>query len=68
MLFRSAYYVSHASPANYQPSNITFGIIEPPPAPEGKRRGRLDRKVALSTRALAALDEWMAGATPHVHA
>jgi methylenetetrahydrofolate--tRNA-(uracil-5-)-methyltransferase len=25
-----AYYVSHADPRNYQPSNITFGIIAPP--------------------------------------
>jgi methylenetetrahydrofolate--tRNA-(uracil-5-)-methyltransferase len=31
-----------------QPTNITFGIMEPPP--EGKRRGRLERKTALSTR------------------
>jgi methylenetetrahydrofolate--tRNA-(uracil-5-)-methyltransferase len=25
-----AYYVSHADPAHYEPSNITFGIMEPP--------------------------------------
>jgi methylenetetrahydrofolate--tRNA-(uracil-5-)-methyltransferase len=55
-----AFYVSHAEPANYQPTNITFGIMEPPP--EGKRRGRLERKTALSTRALAALDDWIAQA------
>ena len=24
-----AYYVSHADPAHYEPSNITFGIMEP---------------------------------------
>ena len=24
-----AYYVSHANPAHYDPSNITFGIMEP---------------------------------------
>src|SRR5262249_57194786 len=24
-----AYYASHANPAHYEPSNITFGIIEP---------------------------------------
>src|SRR5437868_3360483 len=26
-----AYYVSHADPRSYQPTNITFGIMEPPP-------------------------------------
>src|SRR5207244_13257221 len=32
-----AYYVSHATPAHYEPSNITFGIIQPlPHAPKGK--------------------------------
>jgi methylenetetrahydrofolate--tRNA-(uracil-5-)-methyltransferase len=63
-----AYYVSHADPRNYQPTNITFGIMEPPP--EGKRRGRQERKVAISERALAALERWMAEAKtdPHVHA
>jgi methylenetetrahydrofolate--tRNA-(uracil-5-)-methyltransferase len=51
-----AYYVSHAAAASYQPSNITFGIMEPlPNAP----RGKAERKLAISARALAALDEWM---------
>ena len=26
-----AFYVSHANPHDYQPTNITFGIMEPPP-------------------------------------
>ena len=26
-----AFYVSHADPHDYQPTNITFGIMEPPP-------------------------------------
>jgi methylenetetrahydrofolate--tRNA-(uracil-5-)-methyltransferase len=51
-----AYYVSHANPAHYQPTNITFGIMPPPDA--GMARGR-DRKMALSERALAALESWM---------
>jgi methylenetetrahydrofolate--tRNA-(uracil-5-)-methyltransferase len=55
-----AYYVSHADPRNYQPTNITFGIMPAPDVPEGKRRLKKDeRKVATSDRALAALDEWM---------
>jgi methylenetetrahydrofolate--tRNA-(uracil-5-)-methyltransferase len=55
-----AYYVSHADPRNYQPTNITFGIMPPPNAPEGRRRLKRDeRKTAVSERALRALDEWM---------
>ena len=50
-----AYYVSHADPAHYQPSNITFGIMQPL---EGAPRNRLARNLALSERALAALDAW----------
>jgi methylenetetrahydrofolate--tRNA-(uracil-5-)-methyltransferase len=52
-----AFYVSHADPAHYDPTNITFGIMEPlANAP----RGKTQRKIALSDRALAALDVWMA--------
>jgi methylenetetrahydrofolate--tRNA-(uracil-5-)-methyltransferase len=57
-----AYYVSHAAPRNYQPTNITFGIM-PPLLPEGGRkvpRKKVDRKVALSERALADLASWIA--------
>jgi methylenetetrahydrofolate--tRNA-(uracil-5-)-methyltransferase len=51
-----AYYVAHANPAHYQPSNITFGIMPPlPNAPRGKKQ----RNTALSSRALADLVEWM---------
>ena len=52
-----AYYVSHASAGHYEPTNITFGIMEPLESPP---RNKLDRKTALSARALAALDTWMA--------
>ena len=61
-----AYYVSHADPKNYQPTNITFGIMaappEPPPGAPGKRVGRAERKAAISERALRDLDEWTAQA------
>jgi len=50
-----AYYVSHANPVNYQPTNITFGIM--PPADPKVKKDR--RKIAISERALTALDEWM---------
>ena len=52
-----AYYVSHANPAHYEPSNITFGIIQ---ALDGKApRGKKLRNLALSERALADLAVWM---------
>jgi methylenetetrahydrofolate--tRNA-(uracil-5-)-methyltransferase len=53
-----AYYVSHADPAHYEPSNITFGIMEPLARPP---RGKMERKLAMSERALTALDLWMSG-------
>ena len=51
-----AYYVSHADPRNYQPTNITFGIMEPLVKPP---RGKMDRKVAMANRALEQLADWM---------
>ena len=52
-----AYYVSHANPVHYDPSNITFGIMEPlQRAPKSK----MARKLAMSERALAALTVWTA--------
>jgi methylenetetrahydrofolate--tRNA-(uracil-5-)-methyltransferase len=49
------YYVSHADPRNYQPTNITFGIIEPlANAPRHKH----ERNLAISERALAELQAW----------
>ncbi|MBI4484540.1 MAG: methylenetetrahydrofolate--tRNA-(uracil(54)-C(5))-methyltransferase (FADH(2)-oxidizing) TrmFO [Acidobacteria bacterium] len=51
-----AFYVSHANPAHYEPSNITFGIMEPlRKAP----RNKLARKLALSERALSDLADWI---------
>ena len=50
-----AYYVSHADPAHYQPTNVTFGIM---PAFEGRVRKGRDRKVALAARAIEQLTAW----------
>jgi methylenetetrahydrofolate--tRNA-(uracil-5-)-methyltransferase len=50
-----AFYVSHATPRDYQPTNITFGIMELPP---GNIRDRQHRKLAISERALADLEEF----------
>ena len=53
-----AYYVSHADPQNYQPTNVTFGIIEPLAVPPRKGQAR---KALLAERALADLGSWMQG-------
>jgi methylenetetrahydrofolate--tRNA-(uracil-5-)-methyltransferase len=65
-----AYYVSHAAPRNYQPTNITFGIISPlqPVAGHKVPRKKTERNVALSERALADLDAWEAGRKPALFA
>ena len=56
-----AYYVSHANPAHYEPSNITFGIMPPlSPAPKGKKL----RNLALSDRALLDLQAWVHARSP----
>jgi methylenetetrahydrofolate--tRNA-(uracil-5-)-methyltransferase len=53
-----AYYVSHADPAHYEPSNITFGIMAPL---DRAPRHKLARKHALADRALADLERWQRG-------
>ena len=50
-----AYYVSHADPANYQPSNITHGIMAPL---ENPPRDKARKKALIAERALADLDAW----------
>ena len=62
-----AYYASHANPAHYEPSNITFGIMEPmearlAEAVSGKSRrqmSKLDKKLAMADRALEDLATWL---------
>jgi methylenetetrahydrofolate--tRNA-(uracil-5-)-methyltransferase len=53
------YYVSHADPAHYAPTNVTFGIMPPLDRPP---RDRGERKRALAARALADLGRWLAEA------
>jgi methylenetetrahydrofolate--tRNA-(uracil-5-)-methyltransferase len=71
-----AHYVSHANPQNYQPTNITFGIIAPMDdrslprvrGADGRKITRKEsRKLLLSDRALSDLDRWTEGAS-HVEA
>ena len=56
-----AYYVSHANPRTYQPTNIAFGLIPPLAA---SPRGRQARRQAMARRALDDLDAWMLGTDP----
>jgi methylenetetrahydrofolate--tRNA-(uracil-5-)-methyltransferase len=60
-----AFYVAHANPRHYQPTNITFGIMPPLDSRDGRRRPKKkeSRKLAYAERALAALDTWMADST-----
>ena len=57
------FYVSHANPRHYEPTNITFGIMPPLASRSGIRvpKKKADRKLAYAERALAALDGWIAG-------
>ena len=54
-----AYYVSHADAADYQPTNIAFGLI---PSEERSPRNRRARRQALAERALNDLAAWAAAA------
>jgi methylenetetrahydrofolate--tRNA-(uracil-5-)-methyltransferase len=55
-----AFYVAHANQRDYQPTNITFGIMEPAPA---AIRDKVKRKLAISERALRDLAAWIDGET-----
>ena len=63
-----------AGPSSFQPMNVNFGLFPPlaaatPFDPQGRKYGRgsaknLARKSALSARALADLERWIAGEIP----
>ena len=50
-----AYYVSHADPKTYQPTNITHGIMPPLDNPP---RDKMKKKMMIAERALADLEAW----------
>ena len=52
-----AYYVSHADPCDYQPTNIAFGILPPLEHPP---RNKVAKRLAVAARALEALTAWQA--------
>lgn len=51
-----AYYVSHADPKTYQPTNITHGIMPPLDNPP---RDKMQKKMMIAERSLAALEAWV---------
>jgi methylenetetrahydrofolate--tRNA-(uracil-5-)-methyltransferase len=53
-----AYYVSHADPRHYQPTNITFGIMAALEESGARIRRKANRKLAYGERALADLSHW----------
>ncbi len=54
-------HISQARVEDFQPMNINFGLLPPGKKREGKRRfSRAERRRAVSERALAALDAWLA--------
>ena len=55
-----AYYVSHADPTSYQPTNVTFGLF---PSLDKPPRGRQARRQALAQRALKDLATWRVAAS-----
>lgn len=56
-----AYYVSHADPKHYQPTNITHGIMPPLEQPP---RDKARKKALVAERALADLAAWLGAALP----
>ena len=58
-----AYYVSHADPAHYEPSNITFGIMEPP---AGRAKGRTRTRHRRSRRRAATRRRGRSRHTPEL--
>jgi len=54
-----AHYVSHADASNYQPTNVTFGILPPLDDVPGRRAPKgADRKRLVAERALVDLERW----------
>jgi methylenetetrahydrofolate--tRNA-(uracil-5-)-methyltransferase len=51
-----AFYISHARAIDYQPTNVSFGIIPELGKPVRKKK---QRREALAARALRDLDSWI---------
>jgi len=59
-------YLTESSPANFQPSNVNYGLFPPLEArTDGPRRlGKRDKNRMLAERALAAIGPWAAAVDP----
>lgn len=57
MLGALCHYITHASPQDFQPMKANYGIM--PPLTDSDARGRRDRAVAFSQRALESLDNFL---------
>jgi len=53
-----SFYVSHANPVDYQPTNVAFGLLPPLDRPPRQKRAR---RQAMAERALSDLAAWQAG-------
>ncbi|MEM8752868.1 MAG: methylenetetrahydrofolate--tRNA-(uracil(54)-C(5))-methyltransferase (FADH(2)-oxidizing) TrmFO [Pseudomonadota bacterium] len=52
-----------AEAETFQPMNVNFGLFPPLDGAGGGRRNKANRKIAYTTRAKAAFDAWLVGAT-----
>ena len=57
MLGALCHYITHASPQDFQPMKANYGIM--PPLTDSDARGRRNRAVAFSQRALESLDNFL---------
>lgn len=57
MLGALCYYITHASPKDFQPMKANFGIL--PPLNDGKRRNKRERAKAHASRSKAELGEFL---------
>ena len=55
-----AYYVSHADPAHYEPSNITFGIMQPLDSRAAQQAGEEAGDVRTRAGGSGGVDGWLA--------
>ncbi len=55
MLGALVHYLGAASPDDFQPMNANFGLLPPP---DGRVRGRQERKAAQAARALASIERY----------
>jgi methylenetetrahydrofolate--tRNA-(uracil-5-)-methyltransferase len=60
MLGALCHYVTHASPADFQPMKANYGILPGLEGEDSRLRGKRERAAAFSSRALRDLDGWIA--------